>query len=312
MPLRDENGPRTRSTLPKCPGRRQPLYTAEDLKSADFELRRTADLDVAYLTQALDLVWRFYEDPDRIMTTHVPNTHDANLTALNYFITQKSEKGAALAWSKLKTFETTPQERFSYIHYLIASGKPHEAWAVFLHPQPAGETGREAAGEGGQASNLLFNPSFEIEPMNGAFDWRFSSTEHSEARRDTTTAKDGYIFVARLFRRQERMWTTPAWLTGVPRPRASRTTNVWMKTEGISTNEGVYVDVDGHLFDKQVGTTYWRQFTIPFVANADLVDNYTPPDSFPEIRQSSQGQSLGRRAFRCDPLIDVMVCSRDR
>src|SRR5438093_1763180 len=144
-----------------------------DLKSADLELRRTADLDVAYLTQILDLVWRFYDDPDRIMATHVPNTHDANLTALNYFITQQSEKGAALAWSKLKTFETAPQERFPYIHYLIASGKPHEAWAVFLHPQPAGESGREAAGEGGQALNLVFNPSFETEPMNGAFDWRF-------------------------------------------------------------------------------------------------------------------------------------------
>ena len=43
-----------------------------DLKAADFELRRTADLDVSYLTQVLDLVWRFYEDPDPIMATHVP------------------------------------------------------------------------------------------------------------------------------------------------------------------------------------------------------------------------------------------------
>src|SRR6185503_12784795 len=60
-----------------------------ELKSADLELRRTADLDVSYLTQVLDLVWQFYEDPDRIMATHVPNTHVANLTALNYFIAQK-------------------------------------------------------------------------------------------------------------------------------------------------------------------------------------------------------------------------------
>ena len=36
-----------------------------DLKAADFELRRTADLDVSYVTQVLDLVWRFYEDPDK-------------------------------------------------------------------------------------------------------------------------------------------------------------------------------------------------------------------------------------------------------
>src|SRR5262249_6043145 len=61
-----------------------------DLKSADFELRRTADLDVSYIAQVLDLVWQFYEDPERIMSTHMPNSKDANLIALNYFIAQKS------------------------------------------------------------------------------------------------------------------------------------------------------------------------------------------------------------------------------
>src|SRR5262249_38267202 len=70
-----------------------------DLKSADFELRRTADLDVKYLTQVLDLVWHFYEDPVRIMSTYVANTKEANLIALNYFISQKSEIGSAQAWS---------------------------------------------------------------------------------------------------------------------------------------------------------------------------------------------------------------------
>ena len=60
----------------------------------------------------------------------------------------------------------------------------------------------------------------------------------------------------------------------------------WMKTEAISTNEGVYVDVDGHPCDKQVGTTYWRQFTIPFVANADLVTitlRRTPSQKFDNL-----------------------------
>src|SRR5215470_15291428 len=93
-----------------------------DLKSADSELRRTADLDVKYLTEALDLLWQFYEDPRRIMSTQVPNTKEANLIALNYFISQKNEPGAELAWSKLKTFTTNPPERFSYIEYLVSKG----------------------------------------------------------------------------------------------------------------------------------------------------------------------------------------------
>ena len=44
-----------------------------------------------------------------------------------------------------------------------------------------------------------------------------------------------------------------------------------MKTEAISTNEGMFIEVDGQASEKQVGTTYWQQFTIPFTASSDLV-----------------------------------------
>jgi hypothetical protein len=43
-----------------------------------------------------------------------------------------------------------------------------------------------------------------------------------------------------------------------------------MKTEAISTNEGMFVEVDGQTSEKQIGTTYWQKFTIPFMASADL------------------------------------------
>jgi hypothetical protein len=44
-----------------------------------------------------------------------------------------------------------------------------------------------------------------------------------------------------------------------------------MKTESITTNEGVFVEVDGQASEKQLGTNYWKQFTIPFTASRDLV-----------------------------------------
>jgi hypothetical protein len=228
-----------------------------DLRAADFELRRTADLDVGYLTQVLDLVWRFYEDPDKIMAVDVPNSKDADLTALNYFTAQKSEKGAALAWTKLKTFETKPAERFGYIEYLVSLGKPHDAWDVFSFP--------------GKPSGLLFNPSFETEPLNGGFDWRFASTDHAEARRDTTTAKDGLASWLVTFDGKENIdyGGLGRW---IPTTRGrDYALSFWMKTEAISTNEGMFVDVDGKTSDKQLGTTYWQQFTIPFTASSDLV-----------------------------------------
>src|SRR6185295_312731 len=84
---------------------------------------------------------------------------------------------AGAAWSKLKTFETSYRERFGYVDYLAALGKSDEAWKVFS--------------KDGIPQERIFNSSFETEPLNDGFDWRFASTEHSEARRDTTVAKSG-------------------------------------------------------------------------------------------------------------------------
>jgi hypothetical protein len=239
------------------------LYTRlNDLKSADFEFRRTADLDVSYVTQVLDLVWRFYQDPARIMAVHVPNTKDANLAALNYFVTQKAEEGAALAWAKLKTFETKPQERFLYIDYLVSIGKPREAWDVFSSESTVGEAG---------TATSLYNGSFEIEPMNGGFDWHFGSTDHAQARRDLANAKDGLASFVVAFDGKENLDYAGVvhWL---PVDKGRRyELKFWMKTESITTNEGMFIEVDGQASEKQMGTTTWQQFTIPFTASSDFV-----------------------------------------
>ena len=229
-----------------------------DLKAADFELRRTADLDVSYLTQVLDLVWHFYEDPDRIMATHVPNTKEANFIALNYFVTQKNEHGAAVAWAKLKAFNTKQQERFAYVDYLVTIQKPHDAWNAFMFPAA-------------DSAVPIFNSSFETEPMNGGFDWRFATSDNAEARRDTTTAKTGVASWLVKFDGKENVdYGGLAHWIPVTKGKQYKL-SFWMKTEAISTNEGMFVEVDGQTSEKQVGTTYWQQFTIPFTATSDLV-----------------------------------------
>ena len=228
-----------------------------DLVAADGELRRTADLDVTYLSEVLDLVWRFYGDPVRIMETHVPNTRDANLTALNYFLGQKSEGGTTLAWNRLKAFETKPAERFGYMNYLLNMDKVHAAAAIFSFP------GEPPA---------FYNGSFETETLNGGFDWRISSSENAEARRDTTVAKDGMASEVVIFAGKENVdYGQVSHPLSVEKGKRYNL-SFWMKTEGISTNEGMFVEVDGELSAKQIGTTYWQQFTIPFTASSDLVN----------------------------------------
>jgi len=231
-----------------------------DQKAADYELRRSADLDPLYTIQVLDLVWAMYGDAALIMSRHIPNTKDANLTALNYFISHQSPEGAELAWKRLQTFETRPQERFSYVEYLIALNKPHEAWDVFASGLPA------ASG-----NPPIFNGNFDSEPMNGGFDWRFSSSDDAEVRRDTTTVKSGMASLLVTFSGKQNPNYADAWHY-IPLDKGKNyVLKFWMKTDSISTNEGMYMSVDGKTSEKQLGTTYWQEFSIPFTATSDLV-----------------------------------------
>lgn len=227
-----------------------------DHSAADRELRRTADLDANYVTQVLDLVWRFYGDAARVMSTHVPDTKDANLAALNYFVMQKSEAGTTLAWNRLKKSETTATERMPYLNYMMDLKRPHVAAAIFSYPAepPA-----------------FFNPGFETEPMNDGFDWVVYTSENAEARRDTTVAKDGMASELVIFGGKENVdYAAISHRLSVEKGKRYNLT-FWMKTEAITTNEGMYVEVDGESSMKQNGTSYWQEFTIPFTASSDMV-----------------------------------------
>ncbi len=272
--LRDVEGSKNamRTALEKDPNFAQTHWAAanlyirlNDLKAADFELRRTADLDINYVAEVLDLVWRFYEDPDRIMSTHVPNTKDCDLAALDYFVGRKSERGTALAWAKLKTFETKRLERFNYTDYLVEIGKPHEAWSVFSHPAIG-----DASPAGVAADNLIYNPSFETEPSNGGFDWRITPNDHAELHRDVSTAKDGLASFLVTFDGKENLNYADFWHWIPVTKGQSYELSFWMKTEAISSTEGVFIDVDGQSSEKQIGSTYWQQLKIRFKAASDL------------------------------------------
>ena len=102
------------------------------------------------------------------MDTYVPNTKDANLIALNYFVARRDQDGAVLAWDRLRTFKTTTRERFPYVDHLVSIGMPQAAWEIFSSNNKVDASG-------------FFNPGFETDPMNGGFDWRFTSEQRCDS-----------------------------------------------------------------------------------------------------------------------------------
>jgi O-antigen ligase len=233
-----------------------------DLEAADRELARAAALDPAYVRPVLDLAWTFYGDPARTMETFVPNTRQGSLIALSHFLGLSNDTGAALAWERVRSLPTEQAERLGYVDFLVSRGRTSEAWEVFL-----GETGEPPR----PVLPEVFNGSFERETLNGGFDWRYAPPGRTEVRRDTTQSRDGGASLLIRFRGEENLdyRGVSHWLA-VEEGQAYELT-FWMRTEGISTDRGVYVEVDGQTSPPVLGTTFWEQFRIPFRASGDLV-----------------------------------------
>lgn len=227
-----------------------------DLDLADTAMIRAAELDVGYLEQVLDLVWRFYADPQRIMDVYVPETKDADMTAMRYFILRESDAGAALAWERLGKFQTTPPERMAYVNYLIGRDQSARAYQVFL---------------AGEDDPGFFNGGIESDLLNGGFDWRFPSRGPVSVRRDTLRAEDGRASLRIEFNGEENLSFSGVWHWLSVESGRPYELSFAMRSEEISTDQGIYVEVDGQTSEAAVRTTPWRTYTIPFTASSDLV-----------------------------------------
>jgi hypothetical protein len=104
--------------------------------------------------------------------------------------------------------------------------------------------------------------------MNGGFDWRYSSWEHAEARRDTTQSKEGFASFLIEFDGEENAGYFHVW-QWLPVNRGSNyELSFWMWTE------------------TPLGTTYWQKFTIPFTASSNLATvsvRWTPSEKFDNL-----------------------------
>lgn len=227
-----------------------------DLDLADEAMIRTAQLDVGYLEQILDLVWRYYADPQRIMDVYVPDTKDAGFTALRYFILRENDAGATLAWARLSGFGTEPTERLAYVNYLIGKQQSARAYEVFL---------------AGDEDPRFYNGGMEADFLNGGFDWRFPTRGPVSVRRDTLRAEEGRASLRIEFNGEENLDFSGVWHWLPLEPGRTYELSFSMRSEEISTDQGIYLEVDGQTSEKVAGTTPWRSYTIPFTASSDLV-----------------------------------------
>ena len=96
--------------------------------------------------------------------------------------------------------------------------------------------------------NLIFNPTFSREPLNGGFDWRIFDSREVPIRIDKQTFLKNRRSLRIEFTGSSNQDFAQVYQYVPVRPSTPYDFSVWLKTQGISTDHGPYFEIiDIHL-----------------------------------------------------------------
>ncbi len=144
---------------------------AGDEQRALNEFRVVIDSDISLVDTALQYCWRTQPDVDVLLRDAVPAHAWSLIRFLEMLMSKKETEGTLKVWDRLlaqhEKFET--RYLFEYVRYLIGAQRPDAA----MH---AWEDASGLLGLGGYLptdDNLVVNPDFSLDILNGGFDWNY-------------------------------------------------------------------------------------------------------------------------------------------
>src|SRR5438067_11092036 len=138
---------------------------------------------------ALEAAWRLTQDADQVLRSAMPDTVGAHLAFLRLMVLRNEPSGAQNTWSHLVRMEKpiAPRTVFFYLQYLLDRKdglSVRNAWRELSAISPA-------LGKYRSPNNLIVNPGFEEEMLNGGLDWQFKLTSGTELAVDTSVFRSG-------------------------------------------------------------------------------------------------------------------------
>lgn len=119
--------------------------------------------------------------------------------------------------------------------------------------------------------SLVWNPGFEHEIMNGGFDWVVREGEGADVFIDDSVRMMGSKSLGVEFDGRHNPGITIARQIVVVSPGASYTLGGYIKTESLTTDNGIFLDVEGYKCSPMrersrtvTGTSFWTKVTVNF------------------------------------------------
>lgn len=246
----------------------QQNQTEDALRDATRVLQSVPDYD-SVLFHYFD---RLVNNPALVLS-HIGGLRRATRSWFAHLIAVNDAAAARLAWNRIESAHFADESLvISYLDFLIRSkswDQARDTWASYLGDRQ-GDYLRP---------NLLFNGGFESEPTGSILDWRLVTSGEFETLRDLAIRREGkYSIRIRFFGKENVTYTGMSQVAILPGD-ADYTLTLWIKTEGITTNEGVRLavtDVESSArLDYKTspinGSNDWMPITIKFTSRQTRV-----------------------------------------
>lgn len=142
-----------------------------DLQRALRQFRVVIENDPSLAATALRYCWRAQPDVDVLLRDAIPARPWSLLQFLEFLISKQETEGALKVWTRVlnqrEKFDSG--YLFEYVRFLIGARRPDTALAVW--EDSSGLLG--LSGYLPTQNNLVINPDFSLDILNGGFDWTY-------------------------------------------------------------------------------------------------------------------------------------------
>jgi hypothetical protein len=251
------------------------LLRQGDTKQAFAEMHLALVGDSTLIPLAVSRVWLETHEVQPLLTEVLPADVDAYQQTLEWFCAANQTDAGIATWKKMVSLhQTIPiQNVFLLEDHLLNENRGDEAREVWLDAIAASGNGKEKSANG----SLVFNGSFEYDPVNGGLDWNLVPAQGAACDFDSSAPHAGRRALRIKFDGTQNITFQGVWQIVPVTPGQHYRFEGFLRTAGITTDNGVrftisFIGADQApiILESLTGDHPWTAETLEFTPTAGV------------------------------------------
>ena len=153
--------------------------------------------DPSYIAMVMQMCWRVSPNVDVLLRDVLPGTTDSYLFFLSQLMSKGQIEDTVKVWDALISLHQpfAIQRVFDYIQYLLTHKEVDQASLVWKQAMSLLSLGAYLA----SSHNLIVNPDFSLNVLNGGFDWRYRTETAVSLTLDSSNFHSGHRSLSIVF-----------------------------------------------------------------------------------------------------------------